>query len=34
MPVFGSKAEAIARNVRFWPLADIASCAAHVCFRG
>ena len=21
-------------NVHFWPLADIASCAAHVCFQG
>ena len=23
-----------ATNVRFWPLADIASCAAHVRFQG
>jgi hypothetical protein len=22
------------RNVRYWPLADIASCTAHVRFRG
>jgi hypothetical protein len=22
------------RDVRFWPLADIAGCAAHVCFPG
>jgi len=21
-------------DVRYWPLADIASCAAHVCFGG
>ena len=21
------------RNVRYWPLADIGVCAAHVCFR-
>jgi len=21
-------------NVRYWPVADIASRAAHVCFRG
>src|SRR5262245_56244508 len=21
-------------NVRYWPLADIASCSAHVCFLG
>jgi hypothetical protein len=22
------------RNVRFWPIADMPSCTAHVCFRG
>jgi len=30
----GFFAEADAHDVRYWPLADIASCTAHVCFRG
>jgi hypothetical protein len=21
-------------DVRYWPLADMGSCTAHVCFRG
>ena len=34
--VVGGKADVgcCTAYVRFWPLADIASCAAHVCFQG
>jgi len=36
MSAFGGKADVTfcGANVRFWHLADIASCSAHVCFRG
>jgi len=35
MSAFGVKADMTFRSayVRLWPLADIHSCAAHVCFR-
>jgi hypothetical protein len=32
--VWGADIDLIRANVRFWPLADIPSCTAHVCFRG
>ena len=36
MPAFGGKAdiEIALRDVRFWPVADMPSCTAHVRFRG
>jgi hypothetical protein len=36
MSAFGGKADIAycGANVRYWPLADIPSCTAYVCFLG